>query len=164
MAGETGGDWRVVGASVTGLSHLRAGQACQDAHRWHELASGVLLVAVADGAGTAPLSAVGASLAAQAAVAEAAERLRDCLPCAEGDWLLLLRGVFEAARGAVEAGAEARGHPAGDLATTLLLAVATPDFVAAGQVGDGAAVVRLADDRYVALTRPPAQEYVNETT
>ncbi|HYT90084.1 MAG TPA: protein phosphatase 2C domain-containing protein, partial [Gemmataceae bacterium] len=76
----------------------------------------------------------------------------------------LLRSVFQEARAAVAAEASARGHPVGDLATTLLLAVATPDLLAAGQVGDGAIVARLAEQHFQTATRPPAQEFINETT
>jgi hypothetical protein len=164
MTAQTGRAWRVVGASVQGVSHQRNRQPCQDAHAWQELESGVLLVAVADGAGSAPLSDVGASIAVQAAISEAAERLCDCLPYEEDDWRWLLRNVFLTARNAVETNAHTRGHVPSELATTLVLAIATPHLVAAAQVGDGAAIARLGEDRFVNLTRPPTQEYVNETT
>jgi hypothetical protein len=158
------GAWRVVGASVPGVSHRSSGQACQDAHAWQVLENGVLLIAVADGAGSAPLSDAGAAVAAQAAVTEAAQRLGDCLPYEEDDWRWVLRSVVEAAREAVEEDAHTRGRTLGELATTLVLAIATPQLVAAAQVGDGAAIARLGPDRFVSLTRPPEQEYVNETT
>jgi hypothetical protein len=156
--------WRVVGASVPGVSHRSSGQPCQDAHAWQVLESGVLLIAVADGAGSAPVSGAGASIAAQAAVTEAAQRLADCLPYEEDDWRWVLQSVLQTAREAVEEGAHTRGHTLGELATTLVLAIATPQLVAAAQVGDGAAIARLGSDRFVSLTRPPDQEYVNETT
>ncbi len=156
--------WRTAGVSVAGTSHLRTGTPCQDAHRIAHLPGGVLIAAVADGAGSAPLADVGSACAVRAAVDAAMARLGAGLPAAEEDWHALLREAFEAARAALAAAAAARGRPVTELATTLLLAVATPDLVAAAQVGDGAVVGRLADDSFRAVTRPPAQEYVNETT
>ncbi|OIO94724.1 MAG: hypothetical protein AUJ96_28120 [Armatimonadetes bacterium CG2_30_66_41] len=50
------------------------------------------------------------------------------------------------------------------LATTLIVVAASPDMVAAAQVGDGAAVVRDADGNLFALTAPQQGEYLNETT
>jgi hypothetical protein len=57
-----------VGASVAGASHVRQGAACQDAHLWLVRADGLLVVAVADGAGSAVHGGVGACLAVERAV------------------------------------------------------------------------------------------------
>jgi hypothetical protein len=86
------------------------------------------------------------------------------LPRQDEDWHALLRDVLQAARNAVAAEADAHRAPLSDLATTLLIAVGTAELVAAGQVGDGAVVVRQADDSFRAVTRPQVQEYLNETT
>ena len=51
-----------------------------------------------------------------------------------------------------------------DLATTLILVVATPDLVAAAQVGDGAAVVDDGNGEIISLTVPQWGQYINETT
>jgi hypothetical protein len=160
-------DWRTAGISVAGASHRRTGFPCQDAHLCQQLAGGVLVAAVADGAGSAPRADVGSACAVRAAVKEAVNQLGGLgvgLPREDEDWHLLLRHVLQAARKAVATEAAARGWSLSDLATTLLLALATPDLVAAGQVGDGAVVARLDDNRFQAVTRPPVQEYVNETT
>ena len=68
-----------------------------------------------------------------------------------------------AAREAVEGEAAALGAPVHDLATTLILVVATRDEVAAVQVGDGATVVRDAAGALHALTTPNLGEYINQT-
>jgi len=60
--------WRVLAASVRGKSHEKVGQLCQDAHHWEKLPEGVLVAAVADGAGSATLGKVGLSLPTQTAV------------------------------------------------------------------------------------------------
>ena len=67
--------WRVAAASVVGTSHVKSGQPCQDAHEWRVLPSGFLIAAVADGAGSAALAEIGATLAARAAVQALAEAL-----------------------------------------------------------------------------------------
>jgi hypothetical protein len=155
--------WRVVGVSVQGTSHVRDAKPCQDANRWCVTAGGLLIAAVADGAGSAAHSEIGSACAVRVAVEEAADRLRDAVPCEDCDWQPFLQNVFAAARQAVEATATARQAPAAQLATTLLLAIVTEDSVVAGQIGDGAVIVQEAADRFVALTKPSFGEYLNET-
>jgi serine/threonine protein phosphatase PrpC len=159
------GHWKVVGASVQGESHRRKGQPCQDAHQWCELPGGILLAAVADGAGSAACAEIGSVLAAAGAIASAKDQLCGQVPAATEEWYFMLQNVFLGAREAVIAGADELEVPLGDLATTLLIAIATPDTLAAGQVGDGAVVARLEDNSFQAVTRPliVEQEYVNET-
>ena len=59
---------RVIGASVCGTSHERIGQVCQDFHAYHLLTDSLLLIAVADGAGSARCAEVGALTAVQSVV------------------------------------------------------------------------------------------------
>src|SRR5262245_33541753 len=165
MSRRPGSTWRAVGASVQGASHLRNGTPCQDS--WHaaEIDGGVLVAAVADGAGSAPESHLGSNWAARAAVEHTVERLRRHLPQDDEGWRAVLREGLESARQAVlELAADAAGLSVTDLSTTLLLAVALPDHIAAAQVGDGAVVVRLPDEALQAVTRPPVGEFINETT
>ncbi|HEY3342098.1 MAG TPA: protein phosphatase 2C domain-containing protein, partial [Anaerolineae bacterium] len=65
---ENPGNWRVVGASVMGTSHQEMGTPCQDAHAYRVASTGELIVAIADGAGSASRSAEGAALVVQFAV------------------------------------------------------------------------------------------------
>lgn len=156
--------WRVVATSVRGTSHEKTGQACQDATYFRLLPHGVLVAAVADGAGSAALSDVGASIAAGAAVEAIRHRLATP-KVLEHDVALeiLLRQCLEVTQKAVEEEAEERGMKVRDLASTLILVVATPELVAATQVGDGVAVVGDAMGNVMALTTPQRGEYVNET-
>jgi hypothetical protein len=163
MAG-AGSDWRTAGLCVSGVSHLRTGTPCQDAHLWEQTAGGILVAAVADGAGSASLADVGSACAVRAAVKASLEHLGDGLPLEDEDWQALLAEVLRAGREALVNEAAARSGSLSDLATTLLVALATPELVAAVQVGDGAVVVRLAGTRFQTVTRPPAQEFLNETT
>lgn len=152
--------WRVAASSVRGTRHVQAGLPCQDAHAWCVTPRGSLAAAVADGAGSAPLAEHGSRLAADAALAHL--RAADPDPAGDG-WEEALRGALEAARAAVEEGARARGAAPRDLATTLIVAVASAGAACAAQVGDGAALVRTADGALHPLTAPMRGEYANET-
>jgi hypothetical protein len=160
--GEAG--WDVLGVSVVGAGHVRGGQVCQDAHRWRCLPGGVLVVAVADGAGSVPQAEVGSVRAVEVAITTGADRLGDPARLAPDGWAALLTDVFRTARQAVEQEAAARCEPPGNLASTLLLVFVTPTTIAAGQIGDGAIVARFGENDWRAITRPPATEYCNETT
>jgi hypothetical protein len=134
-----GGDWWVVGASVRGSAHEHGDGPLQDAHAWAATDDG-FVIAVADGAGSAARSDVGAAAAVAAAVAAPDD------PVA-------------AARRAIEA----IGGDLGELACTLLVAVVAADGVRLHAVGDGAAVVADADGRLVVPLPPDRGEFRNET-
>ena len=157
----------MVGVSVRGSYHEERDQPCQDAHYWRILPSGPLVVAVADGAGSASLGDVGAQLAAGTAVTALAEsgidqRSNSALnDDAIGQYLV---AAIENARDAVEAEAESREVEPRELATTLILMIATGDFIAVAQVGDGAAVVGDNHGDVFGVTHPQNGEYLNETT
>lgn len=157
--------WRVVPASVRGTSHEHRGQPCQDACHWDIRPDGVLVAVVADGAGSAVLGQVGAAIAARTAVETICfQETKLELPNDDKGWHILLTNALKSARTAIEQEAAARQVKVRDLATTLILAIATPEFVAVAQVGDGAAVVGDGKGNIIALTAPPIGEYINETT
>jgi serine/threonine protein phosphatase PrpC len=153
--------WRVVAASVPGSSHARAGQVCQDAHAWRVREDGAVFAAVADGAGSALFGGEGARAAVEAAVsllasthaladdAAAVGHLRNALGASR-------QAVLDLAAGAV--------RPERDFATTLIVIALWKDRIGVAQVGDGAVVIADERNRMRALTRPAADEFVNETT
>jgi len=160
--------WRVVGASVRGTSHEELGQPCQDAHYWRILPNGALIAAVADGAGSASLGEVGSEIAASTAVNALAESNPD-MQIGQGlnDDATIgqqLMAAMETARAALVTEAENRDVEQRELATTLILLVATGDGIAAAQVGDGAAVVGDDQGNVAGVTQPQSGEYINETT
>jgi len=162
----SGQSWRVVAASVTGACHAKTASPCQDAHHWAQLPDGVVVAAVADGAGTAALGEVGAALAARTAVEIMRSSLAACgLPGCDDEqpWRELLMVAVRAARQAVEALAAQRKAAVRDLATTLVLVVAAPQMVAAAQIGDGAIVLGDGMGELITLTVPKSGEYINET-
>lgn len=160
----SGPSWRVLGASVQGVSHLRSQEPCQDRHQWLELAGGTLVLAVADGAGSAKWADHGAETAVTSAIAAAVAKLGGLNSGNDAAWDEAIRAIFREARHALVCQAEERDIRLNDLATTLLVAIASWNRVAAGQIGDGAVVVHWADGTFASLTRPVETEYLNETT
>jgi hypothetical protein len=152
-------------ASVCGTSHLRNNQLCQDAHNWQLLPDNILVAAAADGAGSASQGKIGAMVATEAAVDNLA--IKEITRSSLADDLVvqsLLTDALLAAKKAVETEATACNQQPQDLATTLIIAIATPEMVAAAQIGDGMAVAKNSQENLIALTLPNNGEYINETT
>jgi serine/threonine protein phosphatase PrpC len=157
--------WRVVAASVCGTSHQKVGKPCQDVQHWSVAPGGVLVATVADGAGSASLGEVGATIAAWTAAATVSTpQHRTRWPDGVEAWRACLTQAISTARAAVEVAAEIRQVSPRELATTLILVVATSSLVAMMQVGDGAVVVGDGDGNLISLTVPQGGEYANETT
>jgi hypothetical protein len=157
--------WRVVAASVCGTSHVKNDLLCQDAHHWQVLPDNILVAVVADGAGSASLGKVGAMVATEAAIENISmqEVTRGML--ADDEFVRsLLTAAMVAAKKAVEEEAVACGKQTIDLATTLIIMVATPEGAAVAQIGDGVAVAKDFQGNLQALTMPDSGEYINETT
>lgn len=156
-------NWRIVGASVAGVSHHKNNIPCQDSHIYEFIGgnSGVA-IAVSDGAGTAERSAEGSGLAvreASAVLASAAWKR----PQTEAEWTLLLTDAFRMARSAVLSRAEILQQPAGLFAATLTCVVLLNDWLVVGQVGDGLVVAQMEDGELWTAARPARGEYANET-
>jgi len=175
--------WRVIGASVRGTGHIRSGRGCDDAHAIRLQDGGLLFLAVADGAGSAAYSATGASTAVRVAL-DTAELLLNGQqqPAQEDQWLSVLRMILQSAHEAVHQLVLDEIVPTQDIpqerlqqyqldgkrtlrdfATTLLVAIVTPDWIATVQVGDGAIVLQQVDGSFTSLTPHSRNEYVNET-
>ncbi len=159
-------NWRVTAESVRGTSHLKSGAGCQDSHFMATAERGILIGALADGAGSAPQSEVGAALAARVAVQELERWCQLAEPWPESDqqWSPIMVQALDRARLAVESEAAAMGLTPRDLASTLILILATPQLVVAGQIGDGAVVLADTSEKMFAITAPQSGEYLNETT
>lgn len=134
--------WRSVVASTAGSSHRAVGDTCEDASAVRHLDDGRVVVAVADGAGSAARAAEGSAAAVVAAV----------------DALCAGTAIDEA----FDAAARSLGDDPADRATTLLVAVFDGDVLTVGQVGDGFVVVRR-DGAYDVVGEPVEREYLNVT-
>lgn len=156
--------WRVAGASVRGAGHQRSGDPCQDACAFRELPDGTLIMAVADGAGSARLAREAAQLQVQATCEFMERRLTDSIaaPALDQPRTLLEPALQHALQCILDAAVSARVEPR-DLAATMLLLVAGMDRVCCAQIGDGAVVRAGSDQGFSALTTPFNGEYANET-
>lgn len=169
--------WKVVASSVVGVGHLRSGLPCQDAHAYRILEDGLLVIAVADGAGSAAKADVGAQLAVELAVGQIIadwnegdrSKIRTGLRNASSDEpgeavrrlsveaIVFVRRSLELIAGQDEIALR-------EYATTLILVVATANWLSAVQIGDGAVVGRDVEGAVFAVTTPPEAEYANSTT
>ncbi|GAM97375.1 hypothetical protein U91I_01001 [alpha proteobacterium U9-1i] len=150
--------WRFAVGLTTGVSHLKRGDPCQD-RAVAAIVRETLIVAVADGAGSAPCGGEGAEAAVSAALAHLSGQAD-----AEADWSEEVHKAAQAARAAVNALAQAEGRPVRDYASTLLLAVSDATSGAALQLGDGViAVRRNDDDAWTWIIWPQKGEYANTT-
>jgi hypothetical protein len=145
----------IVAASVIGEAHVRAGLPCQDAFRAFVSDSAVVL-AVADGLGSAERSDLGAMTATIASSARALE-------FSHGDPVRAAMEGVVAAREALEALSGAEDCALADLACTLIVAVVHVSKARIGiaHIGDGCAIGLRDEEPYV-LSPPAASEYVNE--
>jgi serine/threonine protein phosphatase PrpC len=156
-------DWQVIGAAVQGLSHQKQDLPCQDALKYDSLPGGILLVALADGAGSAIHAELGAQAAVQASLEWLLTRLENDLPAECCEWAELIWETFQNARTAVEQLADEKEEPIRSFATTLTCLVATPQQLIVGQLGDGAVVAAGEDGSLHAVTTLQRGEYANET-
>ncbi|MDQ4078059.1 MAG: protein phosphatase 2C domain-containing protein [Chloroflexota bacterium] len=155
--------WRIVGASVQGTSHQRADLPCQDAYSIQVVEDETLLIAVADGAGSAPCAEEGAQHAVEQAMAAMRSVLKVPTPDTEEAWITGLTGVFEQARQALQELAHRQDRPLSQFATTLLCTMVTEQWLIAGQIGDGVIVAHTGDDALFTVVEPQRGEYANET-
>lgn len=150
--------------SVRGSGHEKTGVVCQDSSRALLVADDFLIAAIADGAGSAEKSEVGSLIAVETAIQCLQEITANWnLPEEDEDWKLLILKVFKSAREAVEAEALRLDAPSRELASTLIVLLATQDFAVVGQIGDGAVVLSGSEGSIIALTVPQSGEFINET-
>lgn len=132
------GVWTVVGSAVKGMSHIADGRPCQDSLAW--FVDDGLVLAVADGAGSAPAADAG-SWAAVNQVVESYKRLRLDSERDRVHGGVAVQRIFQEARSSVQDLATRSGLPASHYHTTLAIAFLWDDVLYLGQVGDGIVVV-----------------------
>ncbi len=171
--GARGGSWRTHGVSVEGYRHRRTGTPCQDAWDSAVWSGGdggpVLVLAVADGAGSRPRSQEGAQLAVRLAT-EHFGRIAAAGGVRAGDEVHgMLHSAFQEVCGDFLLAVEQSGDRAEDFATTLTVVVITPDWLGHLSVGDGLVFVRAGTDEdgaplfHLLPQADAASEYSNET-
>lgn len=157
--------WRFVCQSVRGGCHRSDSSACQDygvVRFIGDAANGALVACIADGAGTAALSDVGARTACESIVKCALRHLESHHTLATLQPADLIKWC-EKIRSLLERMAEQGQHLLRDYASTLCVAVLAARRSLFLQIGDGAIVVRR---RGVcgAVFWPQSGEYLNTTS
>ena len=156
--------WKTLAKSVQGISHRRANIPCQDsciASICHVGGEEILILAVSDGAGSAERSDVGSRIACESTLRIVLEDLkqRDGMSTVSFEqatrWYNLVLSDLE--KQAVMCGVPLR-----QLACTLLVAVIGEAGGAFCQLGDGAIVVKLANE-FQHVFWPQSGEYANTT-
>lgn len=162
--------WKVIHSSAIGNSHLRKKKPCQDYVSYGKSVDEHLLIGVvADGASSAKHSDKGAEIAVQCTIQYLQNRLKVSqfqnsikdLDTANIFFIELLKIVQKK----LENQANNNSYSVKDFACTLLVFIASPDWLAAMQVGDGLIVIRQNNrDTYQLLFKPDKGEFTNYTT
>lgn len=151
---------RMAAHSFPGRGHEREGVACQDYARASR-GRKVQAIALADGAGSAKLSQVGAELAVHSTLSilrRHFDRLQQEADEACADWL------HARLLSALQAAAARNGCELGDLASTLLFVATDGRRYLCGQIGDGQLASYAADQQSLATVFEPSRgEHFNET-
>lgn len=161
--------WKAIARSATGTSHKHQKIPCQDFGHYR-IFNDVIVGAVADGAGSAKYSEIGSELAVEtvikcfAEINEYPEKQGFSQPLCKIEAEKLFAKVVNQVITNLNKQAAEEDYLVKDLACTLLVFVATPDWVAAMQIGDGFMVVRSQDSEYQLLFEPDKGEFFNETT
>jgi hypothetical protein len=156
--------WKFLCESVEGTSHLQGGGGCQDSSLVRLQTSNdqdILILTLADGAGSASHAAVGSKLACETVVEEAAAFFAAAAPGAEIN-AQVMQSWLAAVHAALQAQAQTLSISARELACTLLVSVITPASAAFAQVGDGAIVI-WDEGRYRPVFWPQNGDYPNTT-
>lgn len=155
-------EWAVVAAAVPGRAHAALDLPCQDALDYRAGPDGILLLALADGAGSAELSAQGARIAVDEALDALSAALADDLPSTAEAWSEVLTAACEWARLELEFLAAEEGRPLRDYATTLTCAAVSGEWLAVASLGDGVVVAGEAG-ALTTINTLQRGEYANET-
>ncbi len=157
------GAWNVVGASVRGTSHFKTLTPCQDSCAYMVTDSGVLLIAVSDGAGSAERSDLGSQQAVNQTLEVLFGELLGRRPTSQRAWGDLLFETFcETRRRVLRLPGEEGGQPR-DYACTLTILIADAIWLVTGQIGDGFAAVQTVDGELIGVTEPQRGEYADTT-
>jgi hypothetical protein len=150
--------WMFACAAVQGRGHQASGDPCQDVVAGRQ-ANGVTALALADGAGSAAHSELGARLVVDETLRFVTERFAAAL---NGDLAVVRAEIVDALRARLDAEARERSLAVRDLASTLLFVAVTEDAFVAGHLGDG--VIGCEQDGTTkVLSHPQHGEFLNET-
>lgn len=159
------GAWQVLGASVRGRSHAHRGEYRDDALATLTVGD-LMLLAVADGAGSSALSRIGAAATAQMVVERTAERFAASAGAGAVSSRLgtaMAHAVHDAALH-LHTLADTAALPPSAFRTTLLLVAVCGDLLLVSQVGDGAVLLQRTDGSVARIGATRATAWAGEVT
>jgi hypothetical protein len=151
--------WRYATARTTGTSHLKTGSPCQDRFACLQVEDDIIVLALADGAGSGKMSESGAEAAVNTVVDVVEELIRQ----GGSDFKAIIQEAVVEARKTVQSIAIEQSVLMRDLASTLLVVIMGKNGGAAAQIGDGVIAVRSGDDEWCWVFWPQHGEFVNTT-
>ncbi|MEM9136822.1 MAG: PP2C family serine/threonine-protein phosphatase [Cyanobacteria bacterium P01_F01_bin.42] len=159
--------WKAVTHSAIGTRHIAREMPCQDFGDF-QIRDGLVFAAVSDGAGSAKFSDLGARLAVQTWIETAMGKLDSMdfssSTIAEFDFRPLFEEITSEVLERLTRESESGEYPLRELGCTLLSFIASADWIAAMQIGDGFIVYQAVDsDDYELVFRPDKGEFINET-
>lgn len=150
--------WNGAHARAIGRDHVKNGTPCQD-RTGLVRRRGVICASLADGAGSRPMSHLGAEAAVATAGRVLTDRFDELSKLKRNNAVnSLYRDLF----GAVKAAADRSGLLPDDMASTLLAVAVRGDRYLACHVGDGA-IVQVSQKRARMLSVPEGGEFANQT-
>ncbi len=165
-------NWKIISHSVMGTSHEKGNIPCQD-YGSYKVINNILIGVVSDGAGSAKHSQIGSQLTVETTINNLTRWFKNIsqeYPDIEQNpfdqsymkqvfqenWEIVIQNLQEKTK---------EGYSYKDLSCTLLAFIATPNWIAAMQIGDGFIVVHSQeeDSNYELLFPPSKGEYANQT-
>lgn len=157
-------NWKIIGQSVIGSSHVQNGKGCEDAVHYQVIHSDyhgeVLLGFASDGAGSAKFASEAASLAVQNSIAVIEALLREQTEFDEISLLTLAETIYDL----LETQAKKRNAPINEFSCTLLGAILFQNKSCFLQIGDGAIVRNDGNGYFNYIWWPDNGEYQNSTS
>lgn len=158
----TSNTYSIIGASAIGPLHVMNGTPCQDACAFEVFHSGHVVIAVADGLGSASKSEIGARVAVDAVV----HTIKECVSESVNEEIKLddvAKTAVFSARKTLEKKADELQCKLRDLACTMIVVVMHKDSAAVAHVGDGAVIAKTKEGLKL-ISGPEDSEYANEVS
>ena len=155
--------WQVVGATVIGTGHIKRSIPCQDAFQYDiDEESNSVIVAVADGIGSAAKADIGSSFVVEEVIRCVKEQLEVKDSASECVEEVLLSSIKRTKEG-LQVLADSENISVEEFGTTLVVALLDCFGISVAHIGDGAVVLQMADKSLYTLSKPHRGEYENET-
>ncbi len=151
---------QIIGASAIGPLHVKNGLPCQDACTFETFPSGIAVIAIADGLGSASKSDAGARIAVDAAVNKVKEVISN-KTIEDIDLKVIAKEAVCFARNALEEKVVDLQCRFRDLACTFIVVLMYKDSVLVAHIGDGAVVTKTIEGLKL-ISGPGESEYANE--